>query len=102
MTTTLTCSLIEHFDTSTLATACQIDENWILERARAGLLHDAAIAAAHHTFNAQTLKRIQRMRTIERNFDANPELAALVADLLERIDVLNAQKAQIDCIFEDI
>jgi chaperone modulatory protein CbpM len=31
------------------------------------------------------------MRQVERDFDAGPELAALVADLLEEIDTLRAK-----------
>ena len=35
--------------------------------------------------------RIRRTRQVERDFDAFPELAALVADLLEEMDDLRAQ-----------
>ena len=37
------------------------------------------------------LARARRMREIEREFDAVPELAALVADMLEELDELRAR-----------
>ena len=38
-----------------------------------------------------TIARARRMRQVERDFDAVPELAALVADLLEELDDLREQ-----------
>jgi len=35
--------------------------------------------------------RVRRMREIERTYDAAPELAALVADMLEQMDDLRAR-----------
>jgi len=35
--------------------------------------------------------RARRMRRLERDFDAVPEMAALVADLLEEMDALRAR-----------
>lgn len=40
--------------------------------------------------------RARRMRQIESDFDAVPELAALVADLLEEMDVLRAKLERIE------
>jgi len=37
------------------------------------------------------LQRARRMRQLERDFEAVPELAALVADLLEEMDVMRAR-----------
>jgi chaperone modulatory protein CbpM len=42
-------------------------------------------------FSGVSLLRARRMRQLERDFDAVPELAALVADLLEEMDTLRAQ-----------
>ena len=39
----------------------------------------------------QHLARARRMRDIEHSFDAAPELAALVADMLEEMDALRAR-----------
>jgi chaperone modulatory protein CbpM len=42
-------------------------------------------------FTTTTLTRVRRMREIERTYDAAPELAALVADMLEQMDDLRAR-----------
>ena len=41
-------------------------------------------------FDAADLRRVQRIAGLERNFDAVPELAALVADLEEELAQLRA------------
>jgi chaperone modulatory protein CbpM len=47
--------------------------------------------AAEWRFGVAALERARRLREIERAFDAGPELAALVADMLEEMDELRAQ-----------
>ena len=42
-------------------------------------------------FSAAAILRARRMRDLERNFEAVPELAALMADLLEELDCLRAR-----------
>jgi chaperone modulatory protein CbpM len=42
-------------------------------------------------FGSRHLWRTRAMHRIERDFDAAPELAALVADLLEEIEALRAR-----------
>jgi chaperone modulatory protein CbpM len=42
-------------------------------------------------FSGPALQRARRMRQLERDFDAVPELAALVADLLEEMDSLRVR-----------
>ena len=42
-------------------------------------------------FSTTTLSRVRRMREIEKSYDAVPELAALVADMLEEMDALRAR-----------
>jgi chaperone modulatory protein CbpM len=39
-------------------------------------------------FSGSLLRRVQHMQHMERNFDATPELAALVADLSDEIEAL--------------
>ena len=74
-----------------LAAACAVETEWIARRVDEGLLPSAGEARAQWRFTSGELLRARRMRQLERDFDAVPELAALVADMLERLDELRAQ-----------
>jgi len=74
-----------------LATLCEVEPQWLTGRLEAGLLERVgclSVAADEPRFGEAALLRALRMHRIERDFDAVPELAALVADLLEEIDLL--------------
>lgn len=66
-----------------LARACAVERQWVVERVESGLLADGSRYVASWRFTSCDLTRARRMRQFERIFDAEPELAALVADLLE-------------------
>ena len=74
-----------------LAAACAVEQEWITEHIAEGLLPRPPGQTAEWRFTSRSLQRVQRMRSIERDFEAAPELAALVADLLEEVDVLRGQ-----------
>lgn len=92
MNTSLNCVIVETLTITQLAHACQVEVAWVHQRLHSGLLLPSPLTNNHQIiFDAQTLKRVQRMRDVERNFDANPELAALVADLLEQLDQFHGE-----------
>jgi len=70
-----------------LALVCAVTPEWVRARIDEGLLP----AAPGWRFSAVAVRRVRRMRAIERDFDAAPELAALMADLLEELDALRAR-----------
>ncbi len=74
-----------------LAAACTVEPAWLLRHLQEGLFPEAESVAGVWRFSATCLLRAQRMRRLERDFDAVPELAALVADLLEELDSLRAR-----------
>jgi len=78
-----------------LCSVCALERDWLVVRVREGLVPVAGArpgaADAEWRFTATTLARVRRMREIERAFDAAPELAALVADMLEEMDALRAR-----------
>jgi len=74
-----------------LASACAVEAEWIAERVGEGLLPVASAKREEWRFTSTVLRRVQRMRAIERDFEAVPELAALVADLLDQLDELRAR-----------
>ena len=74
-----------------LASACSVESEWIVQRVDEGLLPSAGRSRTEWRFSSGELLRVRRMRQIERDFEAAPELAALVADMLEELDALRAR-----------
>ena len=80
----------ETLDLQELASACAVPPTWVVERVEAGLLACSSSEGEMRFASAQ-LVRARRMVTTERRFDANQELAALVADLIEEVEQLRRQ-----------
>ena len=76
-----------------LAAACAVETQWIVQHVDEGLLPSAGGARETWRFTAAELRRARRMRQVERDFEAAPELAALVADILEEMDALRARRS---------
>jgi chaperone modulatory protein CbpM len=74
-----------------VCTVCTIEEQWLIRHVEEGLFSISGTTVREWRFSSADLRRAQRMRDIERDFDAAPELAALVADLLEEMDELRAR-----------
>jgi chaperone modulatory protein CbpM len=68
-----------------LAAACSVEPKWVLERIDAGVLTGTMLAESSWCFVSADLVRARRIVSVERSFEANPELAALVADLIEEV-----------------
>lgn len=74
-----------------VASACWVESEWLIRHVEEGFFPDARSVAGTWRFTGASLRRVQRMRRVERDFEAAPELAALVADLLEELDELRAR-----------
>ena len=74
-----------------LCALCALEREWIVRRVEEGLLPASGTVVSEWRFSSANLVRARRMREIERDFDAAPELAALVADMLEEMDELRAR-----------
>lgn len=70
-----------------LAAACAVSCEWIEHHVREGFLTVHG-AQGSIRFTSIHLLRARRLRDIERMFDANEELAALVVDLIEEVERL--------------
>lgn len=68
-----------------------VEPAWLAEHLAAGLIPDVVVEEARWAFSPATLARIRRIAWLEREFEAVPELAALVADLEEEIARLRAR-----------
>ncbi|MET0380130.1 MAG: hypothetical protein ABW049_14150 [Spongiibacteraceae bacterium] len=71
-----------------VAVACTVDPEWLVYRIEEGFFPDAQSVSGVWRFSGGCLLRARRILQIERDFDAVPELAALVADLLDELDAL--------------
>jgi len=74
-----------------LARACAVDSRWVVERVEAGLLGSASVKTVEWRFVSADLARARRLAALERDFDANQELAALVVDLIEEVGRLRGR-----------
>jgi chaperone modulatory protein CbpM len=81
-----------------LAAACAVEPDWVALRVTEGLISASGGTSAQWRFSSAALQRVKRMRALERDFEAVPELAALFADLLEELDAARARlrSARID------
>lgn len=72
-----------------LAKACAVEHRWVVERVEAGLLSVVSVTTTTEMrFASPELIRARRLHAMERDFDANPELAALTVDLIEEVERL--------------
>ncbi|MCC6532698.1 MAG: MerR family transcriptional regulator [Burkholderiales bacterium] len=74
-----------------LACACAVSPEWVLRHIEEGALERPAAVVAQWRFSSRDLGRARRIRALERDFEAEPELAALVADMLDEMDSLRAR-----------
>jgi chaperone modulatory protein CbpM len=80
-------------DLEEMARACGVEPDWVRRHVQAGVLvlEDAGGADALQAdivawrFRSNDLNRARRLASIERDFDANEELAALVVDLADEV-----------------
>ena len=69
-----------------LAQACAVEPDWVVQHVRTGiLLDDAPDDTGGWRFTSADLVRARRLCQVERAFEANHDVAALVVDLSEEI-----------------
>ena len=68
-----------------LACACNVEPDWVVRHVEAGVLGDVTVEVKQWRFRSKDLARARRLLHLERDFDANEELAALVLDLADEI-----------------
>jgi chaperone modulatory protein CbpM len=74
-----------------VAIACSVSTQWVVRHVEEGALHCSGAMPEQWRFSGSALARARRIRALERHFEAGPELAALVADMLDEIDRLRAR-----------
>jgi chaperone modulatory protein CbpM len=69
-----------------------VDASWVRQRVADGFVATCSRAEGDGwRFDALALRRVRRLVRLERDYDAVPELAALVADLEEEVHALRAR-----------
>lgn len=77
-----------------LAHGCRMTLEWVHTHVQAGVLQPhSGQAAEQWRFASATLTRARRIAHLEQTFDADPQLAALTADLMEEVARLRQQLA---------
>jgi len=74
-------------DVDELARACRVEPDWVVRHVQAGVLGEQAAPR----FRSSDLARARRLLELERHFDADEELAALVIDLADEVRRLRAR-----------
>lgn len=75
-----------------LARACNVEPDWVVRRVRAGILGgQLAVQLTEWRFRSGDLLRARRLLRVERDFDANEDVAALVVDLSDEVHRLRAR-----------
>jgi chaperone modulatory protein CbpM len=75
-----------------LARACAVEPDWVIRHVRAGVLGSGdSVEITTLQFHSNDLVRARRLLSVERAFDANEDIAALVLDLGDEIHRLRAR-----------
>ena len=75
-----------------LARACQVEPDWVVRQVQAGVLgSDGSVQVTTLQFRSVDLDRARRLLSLERDFDANEDLAGLVIDLADEVRRLRAR-----------
>jgi len=78
-----------------LARACEVEPDWVVRHVRAGILGGepfvSTVQVSGWRFQSRDLARARSLLRIERDFDANEDVAALVVDMAEEIRRLRAR-----------
>ena len=77
-----------------LAASCAVPADWLLQHVQDGLVEPLTGEQNQWRFSYRSRIRVQRILVLERDFDAVPELAALVADMQEEIAELKRRLYQ--------
>ena len=78
-----------------LARSCCMARGWGVAGGEAGLVQGEQ-SGGRWLFTSSTVLRARRLARLESSFDADPELAALTADLIEEVAVLRQRLRQLE------
>jgi len=96
-------TIIEHVEiiednslcTHDIARLCNVSPQWVIEHVEQDILH-AQNRDGTYYFSTAMVWRARTIADLEDKFDADPQLAALVADLTEELHLLRNRLSRID------
>ncbi|HUD25910.1 MAG TPA: MerR family transcriptional regulator [Burkholderiaceae bacterium] len=74
-----------------LCGTCAVSSDWVASHVVEGRLRPPGDRPSQWRFGSRDVVRVRTIRRLEIAFEADPELAALVADLMEELANLRAQ-----------
>jgi chaperone modulatory protein CbpM len=77
-----------------LCSLCGVEPEWVAGHVQLGHLPASSDQPTAWRFGSREVRRVRQIRQVELSFDAAPELAALVADLIEELDALRGRLAR--------
>lgn len=76
-----------------MARACDVEPDWVVSHVQAGVLGSPDnVQVSTWRFRSGDLARAMRLVSLERDFDANEQLAAMVIDLMDEVRRLRARQ----------
>jgi chaperone modulatory protein CbpM len=76
-----------------MARACDVEPDWVVSHVQAGVLGGAAdVQVTTWRFRSGDLTRARELVRLERAFDANEQLAAMVIDLIDEVRRLRGRQ----------
>ncbi|HEX9174366.1 MAG TPA: chaperone modulator CbpM [Telluria sp.] len=76
-----------------MARACEVEPEWVVSHVQAGVLSaPEEVQVSAWRFRSSDLARAMRLASIERDFDADEQLAAMVIDLMDEVRRLRARQ----------
>ena len=73
------------FDRGEFAAVCGVTLDWVSVHVEAGVFDVSGDEPAHWQFAGREIRRARQINALERDFNAMPELAALVLDLQDEL-----------------
>jgi len=73
-----------------VARICCVNHQWLLERIEQEVIQPVVRDDTYY-FTSATVLRIEQVIHVEQTYDADPQLAALVADLTEEVQALRRE-----------
>jgi len=81
----------EEITLAELSRTCRVHAEWVVELVQEGIVEPLPAQGTQWRFSAASIVRVQKARRLQRDLGVNLSGTALVLDLLDRIEALEAR-----------